>query len=204
MAYAVVAAIALLALSLRGLAGALIVRSVARMALAAQPDTITLVPQVSPRWEDESCRQALADQMREGGFTLAGWFTVTELPEVKVALFAHETNAIHAASYEHPVVGRWSECVSFYDDGTSFVCVGHTPFGSGARPGVSVHYHPALDASAIWRRLLEDRPTAGLVPADADESAARFREFYALDMAHRKQRGVHDHESQVEGSRRAA
>lgn len=175
-----------------------------RMALAAQPDTITLEPKAFPRWADEVQRQRIADQMREAGFELAGWFTVPQMPGVQVALFAHEGAGAYAASYEHPHAGVWSECISFYEDGGMFVCVGHASFGLDPMPGVQVVHRPGLDAAAVWAEMQRERPTGELREVQVDATAAEFCAFYAADMAHRKQRGMSRREVVRATTRRAA
>jgi len=175
-----------------------------RMALAAQPDTVSLQPQAFPRWSDEASRQRLADQLREAGFELAGWFTVAEMPGVQVVLFAHEGERAYAAAYEHPQAGMWSECISFYEDGTMFVCVGHASFGLDPMPGVQVVHRPGLDAAAVWTEMLRERPAGPLREVAVTEAEREFCEFYALDMAHRKQRGMTRQEVVRAATRKAA
>ncbi len=204
MLYAFAAVATLVLLFSRRAMATLFAGPLGRMALAAQPDTITLQPQAFPRWADEVSRQRLADQLREAGFTLAGWFTVTEMPGVQVALFAHEGESAYAAAYEHAQAGQWSECISFYEDGGMFVCVGHASFGLDPMPGVQVVHRPGLDAAAVWDTMRRERPAHGLRGVEVGEAEREFCEFYALDMAHRKQRGMTRQEVLRAATRKAA
>ena len=184
--YALVSAMLLAIAFFRPLAERWIGRPLERMALEREPDTLTLVPQVLPRWQDERQRLHIADQMREAGFLLAGWFDVSELPHVRLALFANEEARAHAFAYEHATLGRWSEFMSSYEDGSAFVCAGHPSLGLGARTGVRRVHHPGLDAGEMWTRMQQERPPGGLEAVDVDGSEAHFLDVYAADVAFRK------------------
>lgn len=186
--YALASSMILAIAFFRPLADRWIGRPLERMALAREPDSLTLVPQVFPSWRDEAHRLELADQMREAGFLLTGWFEVSELPHVRLALFAHEEARAHSFAYEHSEFGRWSEFMSFYEDGTAFVCAGHASFGLGARAGVRRVHHPGLAAGELWSRMRAERPSTGLEAVDVAETEQCFRDFYAADVAFRKGR----------------
>jgi len=167
----------------RGLEG------VGRVALARQPDTITLVPRVEGTTADAA--RSAVDQLARRGFARGGSFSIPEMGGLPVHLLVKPVECAVAAVYEHPKVGVWCDIVSRYQDGASWT-ITNAQRGGGLeqRPGHVQVRAPGLTAAALHLRFARERPAGELVEVPAAAVADFFARAYEDEMAWRKGRGI--------------
>jgi hypothetical protein len=84
----------------------------------------------------------------------------------------------------------WLDLLCRYQDGTSLTYL-NTQQGAGLeqRPGHGKMRAPGVDAAALYRRIVAERPQRPLLPAPVEEFPAIFERAYAEEMDWRNSRG---------------
>jgi len=167
----------------RGLEG------VGRVAMSAQPDTITLVPRTQGPGRPEA--KSALEQLQRRGFARAGSFGVREMKDLPVHFMVKPGESAIAVVYEHPQVGVWCDIVSRYQNGGSWL-ITNAKAGGGLedRPGHVKVRAPGLTATAMHLRFVRERPVGDLVSVPATSVATCFADAYAEEMAWRKGKGL--------------
>ncbi|MCY3021543.1 MAG: hypothetical protein NTW87_21220 [Planctomycetota bacterium] len=78
------------------------------------PSRIHLVAHVRSEWTDAAAANDILQTLHDAGFTDAGNFSITEMPDVKLQALVHQGSAVWAVIYEHPRVGVWVDLGSRY------------------------------------------------------------------------------------------
>jgi hypothetical protein len=147
------------------------------------PLRIKLLPDPKPTWfGDKVARQADADYQRLG-YTLAGHYIVEEIPGVQLAAYCHEQLGIHAAYYNHSLVGRWSDlCIDFV--GGPELTVGNAPQGGqlDRRPGTEKHFLKSEPLDALHTLIASRIATGPTIRGTTENFVAAFEAAYARDM----------------------
>lgn len=178
--------------------------SIGRRAIAAQPDSIALVPSPGADWADVPLRDRVTRELEAAGFSQAGTFDVREMPGLHVRLLVHEAEGARAVVYDHPLAGAWFEIVWRLAAGGSVNVTTIRPTGLNARPGHRMVNLPGATVAAVWARARAEKPAAALAPARAAAAACDFEAAYAESMAHFKRNGVTRMEVVRAGTRRHA
>jgi hypothetical protein len=164
-------------------------KAIGKVALAQQPDRITMMPGSSGPARPEA--KAALDTFRRRGFTPAGSFSIPEMQGLPVHLLVRPEESVVAVVYEHPKAGVWCDLVSRFEDGTSFT-ITNAKMGGGLepRPGHTTVRAPGLTPAALHIRLLRERPRASLVTVAAADAPRVFENAYAEETAWRKNKGL--------------
>jgi hypothetical protein len=165
-------------------------RTIGRIALAGQPDTLHLDPVSADSWSDFETATDLARPLAQQGFASAGTYRIEEMPGVIVQLLAHREQRLYAAVYEHPQAGHWIDVVARYEDGTGATFTTAKPSGLDPHPGHLLVNAPGLAPRALLDRVLFERPAGALLPAAIETAAHDFEEAYREETAWRKGRGI--------------
>jgi hypothetical protein len=162
---------------------------VGRVALAGQPDRITLVPRNGAPSRPEAV--SALEQLGRRGFASAGSFAVPQMKDLPVHFMVKPDECAVAAVYEHPQAGVWCDITSKYQDGGSWL-ITNAPLGSGLedRPGHLKVRAPGLTATALHLRFARERKPGALVPVPATAVPQFFTDAYAEEMVWRKGRGL--------------
>lgn len=165
-------------------------KQVGAVALAQQPDTITLQRRDASMWKNGPAVSRLVAALRSRGFEDAGVHAVAEMPGLGVQLMALERDGWYAAVYEHPVAGVWIDLASRFQDGSSFTVTTAKPTGLAPRPGHPVVNAPGLEPDALVEKAQRDRPRKWPRKVSIESAAHDFEEAYAESIAWRKQNGI--------------
>ena len=92
-------------------------QDVGAKALAKQPDTIHLRPQLGHVWSDPDRFTALTEPLRALGFSEAGTYEIPELAGTTIVFYAQLADQVACAIYDHPKAGVWLNFYSHYRDG---------------------------------------------------------------------------------------
>jgi hypothetical protein len=160
------------------------------LALAAQPDAISLVPTRGEPWQQGAAAEALVAGLLREGFRSAGVFSIPELPGVLAQLFAHPDEKLAGAVYEHPAAGHWIDVVEHRGDGTSTTWTTARPSGLDPRPGHPQVHAPGLSPGELMARVRRERGAGPVELVHVAEVEALVERAWADEMAWRKSRGV--------------
>lgn len=162
---------------------------VGRVALAAQPDTITLVP--APGSSGTPLARSAVEGLSQRGFMSAGSFTIPEMKDLPVHFLIKAQDSAIAVVYEHPQAGVFTDLVCRYQDGRRFT-VTNARIGGGLepRPDHITIRKPGISTGALCLMFQRERPTGPLLPVSVADVPRVFAEAYAEEMAWRKNRGV--------------
>lgn len=161
------------------------------LSLENQPSTIELTRLIAPVWNDAGKMEWESQALEEAGFTPAGTFQlVPESLGVRMNAFAHETDGIYGAVFEHEQAGIWTDLVIPFADGQRLT-ITNAPQGEGMESppwGGKISDKSANTAALIQKAFAElhDRPR---LPVSADDFPKNFRDEYARDTAWRLGRG---------------
>jgi hypothetical protein len=172
------------------MAARLVLREIGARALAAQPDTIRLVPATPGVWRDPDAQERIAAALLERGFRDAGTYSIPELPGVAARLLAHEPDMLHAAIVEHPKAGTWLDLVCRYEDGVDATFSTLPASGLDPRPGFLRVNAPGTSPEALLVRIRAERPRRPMRPARVQNAAAEYAGAWAEEIAWRKRRGI--------------
>jgi hypothetical protein len=181
-----------------GVVAWLVIRARIRRALASLADLqSTLLPprihlyrEHDPFWKEKSRVQSLVEPLVALGFEAAGTYGIEEMEGVRLEALVKPEEGVYGAVYEHERAGTWIDLVSLYQDGTSLT-YSTAPHGStlDQRPGHGKLYMPELDPSALYERMLAERPRHALARVSTSEFPAAFEKAYADEMDWRNSRG---------------
>ncbi|MCX5661929.1 MAG: hypothetical protein NTW19_19800 [Planctomycetota bacterium] len=154
------------------------------------PATIHLTRRDALLWTATARVAGLIDAFRGLGFEPIGYFTVDEMPDIKLQAFIHRGENLWGVLYEHAKVGVWVDLVARYQDGGS-VTLSNSPHGGvmDPRPGHDkIHDKEAEPAElfAKWQGLADRPAVQPIEPADFQPS---FEKAYTDEMAWRAARG---------------
>ncbi len=176
--------------ALRVLAARLTADRFPSQALGAAPERISLVRVAEPRWRNAKPRESAERQLAEAGFVEAGAYSVREMAELTLALYANPAARAYAVLYDHPHSGFWAEFVTRYQDGTLANYTSLEPMHADVPEG-SVHVAaPELSLAELWKRMLAERPERAMRECSRSAAASDFERGYAESVAHHRQRSV--------------
>ncbi len=156
--------------------------------LARQPERISFTPGAPTPGPDAI---EIDRRLREAGFDPAGSFTVPELQNLPVHLYAHLEQRALAAIYEHPRAGTSLDLVTRYEDGTDVTLATSKYVGALERPpGKQLLRAVGADAASAWKQFLAERPDKPMVAVEAAAVPRLAEEAYAEDIAWRRHHGV--------------
>jgi hypothetical protein len=191
MSRILVLVLALIALrALRPLIALVMGKTIGKVALAKQSDTIRLVPASDAQWKDADAIRKLTEPLLHSGFQDAGTWTVEPLAGVGLKLVTDPIRSVYAIAYEHPRAGRWLEMVTLYADGTSITVSARPATGLDRRPGHPVMNLPGATPERLLDRILSARPEGTMLPVSAADAPRRFEQAWADGMAWRKNQGI--------------
>lgn len=141
-------------------------------------------------WQHAEQVESLGRTLVDLGFADAGSFRVEELDYLRMRGFAHESQNVYAAVYEHDKAGVWYDLVSVYEDGSGLT---HTNAPEGehldSRPGQTKVFDRTSSLTDLVRRHLAERRPGGLRPARVSEFATMLQQAYADTIDWRNARG---------------
>lgn len=166
--------------------------AIGKAVAAKQPDNIHLVPADASAARnagplDEQARALVAE-----GFRDAGWFKVTEMPDVVIRLLAHEPEGWLASLYEHRLAGQWAELALRFPDGTRMSFTTMRATGLKSLPGFESMNMPGVTLATLLRAARNGRGKKDLTPLSCSASSAPgiFEAGYAEITALRKGQGI--------------
>ncbi len=165
-------------------------RAIGRLALAKQPDRITLVEAAPLTWKDPAGADRLTEPLLVLGYEKAGMYTVAEMPGVVLRLLVHLRERVMGVVYEHPAVGQWVELITLYTGGSSCSVTSSADHGLAPRPGHPVTHLPGALPEVLHARLLATRPPAGTLSVESGQAPRVFADGFAESMAWRKAHGI--------------
>ena len=169
---------------------ALFGRSIGAAALKRQPDTIHLQATEPSKFRDSGRIQSLANQYERCGFESAGTYTIPEMPGVHVQLLVNPAEAMHAAIYDHPVVGVFYDVVSRYADGSARTYTTARETGLKHRSNVRMTNLPGAEPTALIESTRRERPLVGLRECTMANAVGDFELAYEEYVAWLKSRGL--------------
>ncbi len=176
--------------ALRALAARLAADRFPTQALGDAPDRIALVRVGEPRWRNPQPRESAERQLAGAGFVEAGAYTIREMTELTLALYANPADRAYAVLYDHPRSGFWAEFVTRYQDGTLSNYTTLEPMDVDVPEG-SVHVAaPELSLVELWKRMLAERPERPMRECSRAAAASDFEHGYAESVAHHRQRSA--------------
>lgn len=157
---------------------------------APPPATIQLQPTAEAEWKDEAGGRQRTAQLMEQGFLDAGAYTIPAFGGIVMRGFVKPADGSVAAIYEHPVAGLVVDFVTRYPDHTSITVTSAVETGLDAPPGKMRVNMPGAEPSALYQRMVAERPP-DKTPRRfaASEFAPYFEQAYAEEMTWRKGRG---------------
>lgn len=188
----------------RILIAALFGRSIGKIALAKQPDTITLQQSDHTKLRKSDRVQELSAEFQRSGFESAGVYSITEMPGVSVELLAHRAESMAAAIYDHPAAGVFYDVASRYEDGATCTYTTARTTGIKRPPQAHMVNVPEAEPRALIERARRERPQKGLRPCSTSSVVADFITAYAEYISWIKQRGVSTAEVVEVAKRKAA
>lgn len=156
----------------------------------ASPARIHLVPMAVNDWDDADAIRAQAEPLPSFGFEKAGDFEVEPVEGLRVEAWVNPAEAVTAVIYEHPQAGVWLDYYTHFEDGSRITYLNNSA-GAGVdhAPGHQVERFPGMDATALYRKFLADRPQRPAKRYGPAEFVAAFEKAYADEMDWRNARG---------------
>jgi hypothetical protein len=127
------------------------------------PERMRLNQLEDPHWRDEQEFKGIEATLLNLGFEGIGVFRSEQIPNMQIAYFVERGRSVVATVYESANSGIWVDYSTPYQDGTAFN-YSTAPKGRlhNAPPSHTQAAFPALDAAALYRRFIGDRPTKPL------------------------------------------
>ena len=154
------------------------------------PARLHLRRQEQVEWKDPAAVTAIVEALRGEGFQEAGVYVPDEMDYLRIHALAHPAHAAYGVVYEHDKAGVWIDLWSKYENGDGITYT-TAPQGQEIEspPGQAKVYEVGGDPAALFRRLVAERPTSGLIPTPADGFVQMFERSYAESMDWRNARG---------------
>lgn len=175
-------------------------------AIYSQPDHISLERVENARWRNETSRESTERQLAQAGFVESGTYTVREMPDLMLALYAHPAERAYAILYDHPRSDFWVEFVTRYEDGSLATYTTLEPMQIDLPPD-SVHVSaPELTPAQVWQKMRAERPRKPMHPCARAQAAQDFERGYAEAIAYHKKQHAPDtgHDADDEELKQAA
>jgi len=185
--FIVVAALAVLALSVRS-----VLRSAGERALAKQPDVVHFVRLAGDAFQNPAGAERLAAPLRAKGFVPLGVFVLPPIDDLRIGVLLNERASMAAFLHEHPKLAEISlELNVRYADGTTTMLVNHASRGVPQPPFIRVIYaDPKADSGELFERLLRDRTQFGIKTVNARSVFTEYEAAWTRIMLWQKQRGL--------------
>ncbi len=168
-------------------------RGIGRKVLAEQKPAVHLAPASEAAAQRPDAIESLARRLQVEGFADAGWFTITEMPEIVLRMLAHEPEGWLAILYEHRRAKEpWVEINARVPDGSRLAFSDRPTTGLASLPGVEHHHMAGASPEAMLRAARAARGTRDMTPLTVSVSTAArvFEEGYAQLAALRGQQGI--------------
>ena len=164
-------------------------KTIGKMAMAQQPDTLTLEP-LSGTTPKPEARSAV-DSFQRRGFQSAGSFSITEMKNMPLHFLSKSDENAIAVVYEHPQAGVWCDIVCRYQDGRSFT-ISNARMGGGLerQPGHDMVRAPGLTPAALHLRFQRERASGAMVNVPPAEIPQFFTRAYEEETTWRKAKGL--------------
>lgn len=175
--------------ALRPFAARMFADRLRRPAMDEPPDHIYLLRVADADWRHEEARRLAETQLAAAGFADAGVYVVREMPELTLGLHAHAAEKAYAILYDHPHSGFWSEFVTRYEDGTLATFTTLEAAEVDVPDGSLYVAEHRLPLTALWKRMLAERPQKPMLECTRARAAQDFEKGYAESIAYHKRKG---------------
>jgi hypothetical protein len=164
-------------------------KAIGKVAMAQQPDTLSLRPLQGGPTKPEA--RAALDSFQRRGFQSAGSFTINEMKNMPIHFLTKPDESAIAVVYEHPQAGVWSDIVCRFQDGRSFT-ITNARMGGGLerQPGHESVRAPGLTPAALHLRFQRERGAGSLVTVAPADIPRFFTDAYEQETAWRKAKGL--------------
>jgi hypothetical protein len=145
-------------------------------------ESIRLVPEKKPTWQQSKTVQKWLTEIESQGFQIGDAYRVETIPDFLLKCMAHSEKNVYFIVYDFPGSGCWYEFFSRYENGSSL--------SSNTSPNPKItwpanklidRYEPGTDPVEVYQKHLESRPVGALKHVSVTLFAEEFERLFSED-----------------------
>ena len=140
-------------------------------------------------FDDADKESAVAQPLLGAGFTDLGYYTIDEMPQVKLRALMSVEQAVYAVVCEMDGMGVWLDLTCKYPDGYDLTYSTSQETGLERPPNMPAVRFPGADAGTLLRKMLDGRRPGPFLPVSADEFPRRVEQGHAEEVEWRATQG---------------